>query len=154
MALANPAIFARLFTSDGAIPLTWEVASRCSCYDPDSEQPQWGHVACGGLGAIYAAPVAVRGLFRGQSRWSSRQPSGEHGLGSASLTLPTASKPGFTDERIRDRFTCTVAVGDVAAGRVFYPVAQPTPFLIGGVQYAWRVQLAALDQTTRVLPQP
>lgn len=150
----DAAIFAAIFQGEGAVELEWEVGTRCDCYSIDTRQPQWGHVACGGLGCLYAAPVAVRGLFRSRSSWQSRHSSGEHQLGEAQLTLPLAVRPGYTDERIRDRFRVLAAVADVAAGTVFYPQAHATSFLFAGAQRAWRVKVQALDQVTRTLPQP
>lgn len=150
----DAATFALIFNSQGAVAMTWEAATRCSCYDADTKQPQWGHVACGGLGAVFAAPVAIRALYRGQSRWQSRKGMGNIGLGDAQLTTPVAVKPGYVDDRIRDRFTVVSALGDLAAGRVFYPAAQAVPFIFGGAQRAWRVQVQGLDQANRTLPQP
>lgn len=153
--MADEDLFADvIFAGEGASVLTWEVGTRCSCYSPDSRQPDWQHVPCGGLGAIYAAPVPVRGLLRGQSRWTSHRVSGEHGLGEAQLTTPVSVKPGYTDMRIRDRFTVVAATGDFAPGRIFYPAAEAIPFLFDGVQMAWRVQLQSMEQATRGKPQP
>lgn len=148
--------------SDGAVRMTWEVGSRCStpradgsaCFSTDSRQPNWECTTCGGLGADYAPPVVIYALFRGQSRWKSSNSAGTHALGDAQLTTPVIVKPGWTDDRIRDRFTVPDALGDLAAGTVFYPIAKAVPFLFGSVQRAWRVQISALDQSTRTRPQP
>lgn len=139
----------------GASDLTWEVATRCDCYDPDTEQPQWTHAPCGGLGAIYAPPVTIRALLSGQSRWTDKKASGEIPHGQAQLsTLNVAHKPAYVDGRIKDRITVIAALDDALRGRVFYPAAKPTPFIIGNVQRGWRVQLQALEQATRTLAQP
>jgi hypothetical protein len=151
---SDEAIFAGIFAAEGAIPVRWEVASRCDCYSEDTKQPEWGHADCGGFGAVYAPAREVRALFRGQGRWTANRASGEHGLGEAQLTTPLTVKPGYVDERIRDRFTTTIAVGDVDSGRVFYPAAAPVPFLFNGAQRAWRVQLQSADQDSRLKPQP
>lgn len=148
--------------SEGAVDLTWEQASRCTtprddgspCFSADSKQPNWNCTTCGGLGAVFAAPVAIRALFRGQSRWNSQHSSGTHGLGEAQLSTPTDVKPGYTDDRIRDRFTVIDTPDDRVRGRVFYPAAQPVPFVFAGAQRAWRVQLQAADQASRVRRQP
>lgn len=147
-------IFEGIFTGEGAHELTWEVASRCDCYTDDSRQPQWDCADCGGLGAVYAAPTTIRGLFRSQARWTSTHSSGEHSLGEAQLTVPTSAKPGYVDRRIRDRYTVLPATGDRDRDRVFYPAAVPVPFLFNGVQYAWRVQLQSVEQATRTRAQP
>lgn len=154
-------LFDLIFTGEGAAQLTWEVASRCvtpradgtPCWAEATKQPAWDCLTCGGLGVVYAAAVEITGLFRGQSRWTSRQPSGEHGLGEAALTTRTPHKPGYVDERVRDRFTVLAAVGDVEAGRVFYPAAQAIPFIFDGEQEGWRIQLQGLDQSSRVKAQ-
>lgn len=152
----DAAIFAELFSpaTQGAIALTWEQGTRCDCFDVAKRQAAWGHEPCGGLGVLYANPVAVRGLFRDQSRWTSKKSSGEHGLGEASLTLPLTVKPAYTDDRLRDRFTVVDVPDDDVMGRVFYPAAQPVPFVFAGAQRAWRVQVQGMDQHTRTRPQP
>lgn len=147
-------VFADIFAGEGAVRLAWEVAARCTCWTDDSRQPEWGHLACGGFGVIYAAPVTVRGLFRSQARWTSSRVSGERGLGEAELTTPVAVHPGYSDRRVRDRFTVLDAPGDAVHGRVFFPAADAVPFVFAGVQRAWRVQLQALEQDDRVVPQP
>ncbi len=134
--------------------LRWEVASRCDCWSEDTRQPDWDCKTCDGLGVAYTRPVTIGALFRSQGRWTSHRPSGEHGLGEASLTTRMEHKPGYTDERVRDRYTVTAATDDPIKGRIFYPAAQAVPFIIASRQRAWRVQLAAMDQDTRVKPQP
>lgn len=143
-----------IFQGEGASNMLWEVASRCTCYSEDTLQPDWNCELCSGFGVTYAVAVAVRGLFRSQARWTSRQASGEHGLGEAALTLPLSVKPTFVDERVRDRFTVVPAVDDDVQGRVFYAAADPVPFLFDNVQRAWRVQVQSLQQDTRLIPQP
>lgn len=150
----DDAIFADLFAAEGAQPLLWEVASRCSCYSTDSHQPTWGCTLCGGLGAVFAPPVPVTGLFRSQTRWQGPREQGEIAHGEAQVTTPLSVKPGYTDRRVRDRFTVLPATGDAAEGRVFYPAADPVPFLFAGVQRAWRVTLQSLEQSQRLIPQP
>lgn len=147
--------FALIAAGAGASELTWEVATRCSCYDPDTEQPQWTHAPCGGLGAIYAAPMTIRALIGGQDRWTDKRVSGEIPHGEASLsTLSVAHKPDYIDGRIKDRLTVIAAADDRIRGRVFYPAVKPTPFIIGNVQRGWRVKLQALEQASRTLAQP
>lgn len=148
------AAIAAILAGPGASQLSWQVASRCSCWNPDTEQPQWGHPTCGGYGVVYAAPVTVNGMFRSQSRWTSSHMEGEFPLGEAQLTTDVTVKPGYTDRRVRDRFTVVQATGDSVVGRVFLPAASPVPFLIGNQHLAWRVQLQALEQANRVTPQP
>lgn len=150
----DDSIFTSLFLSEGAHQMTWEVATRCSCYSTDTRQPTWGCPHCGGLGAVFAEAIIVRGLFRAQSRWQGSRAQGELAHGEAQFTTPLSCKPGYTDRRIRDRFTVIPAVGDLTEGRIFYPGAEPVPFLFNGVQRAWRVQLQSMDQTDRVVPQP
>lgn len=145
---------AQVFAGPGASTLTWEVATRCTCWSDDSHQPQWGHALCGGYGVLFAAPVDVPGLFRSQSRWIDAQIMGELQLGEASLTLPLTAKPNYVDARVRDRFTVPVATGDAVSGRVFFPSTEPVPFLIGGEHLAWRVQLQSQEQANRTTPQP
>jgi hypothetical protein len=155
-------LFEMIFESEGAIPMTWEIASRCStpredaspCFDADTKQPNWNCTNCGGLGAEYSAPVEILALFRGQSKWKRGSASGSTNIGEAQLTTPLDVKPGYTDDRIRDRFTCTVDVEDYAKGVVFYPAAVPIPFNFDGSQRAWRVQLQSLEQSARTRPQP
>lgn len=158
-------IFADLFdpdVTDGAIELTWEVASRCTtprddaspCFSVDSRQPNWNCTACGGLGALFSDPTTIYALFRGQSKWKGQNTAGQSVLGEAQLTTPIDVKPAWADDRIRDRFTVPIALGDFEAGTVFYPVAKPVPFLFAGVQRAWRVQLASGEQSRRTRPQP
>jgi hypothetical protein len=141
-----------IFALEGAVAMTWEVASRCTCYDPDTEQPDWNDPVCHGSGVTYAPPVAVAGLFRSQSRWISPRREGEIEKGEASVSFPTSVKPNYTDRRVRDRFTVTQASGDLAAGTVFYPAGQPVPFIFDGEQLAWRVQLQGLEQDQRLVP--
>ena len=150
----DDAIFAMLFASEGAVTLTWEAASRCTCWSEDTKQPQWGHELCGGLGTQYAFAMPVRALYRGRSQWNSHRSSGQHPLGEAQLTTPLDVKPAYVDDRVRDRFTVVDAQGDLAAGTVWYPAAKPVPFIFAGAQRAWRVQLQGADQATRTLPQP
>lgn len=149
----DAAIFDLIFNSEGALHVSWEVASRCDCYSQDTRQPEWGHEACAGLGAIYAPAVTIRALFRAQSRWSGRRVTGQMALADAQLTTRLEHKPGWVDERIRDRYVLLDATGD-SAGKIFYPSAAAVPFVVDGVQRAWRVQLQGLDQNTRTLPQP
>ena len=143
-----------VFAAAGASELTWEVASRCTCWSDDTKQPQWGHALCGGLGTQYGVPTTIRALFRGRSSWNSHRASGQHPLSEAQLTTPLSVKPSYVDDRVRDRFTVVAAVGDLEAGSVWYPAAKPVPFMLAGVQRAWRVQLQGLDQASRTLPQP
>lgn len=161
--------FDLIFAGEGAIRLGWEVATRCTtpradgspCWSDDTKQPDWNCATCGGLGVTYAASVTVRGLFRDQSRWTSKRMSGEHGLGQAQLTtsaiartITPACRPGWTDDRVRDRFTVLDSPTDAAQGRIFYVATQAVPFLFAGVQEGWRVSLQSMDQATRVRPQP
>jgi hypothetical protein len=149
----DDAIFSDIiFALEGAVPMTWEVASRCTCYDADTEQPDWNHQECHGSGVLYAAPVSVVGLFRSQSRWISPRREGELEHGEASVSFPTETKPSYVDRRVRDRFTVVQAQGDMAAGTVFYPAGQPTPFIFDGEQLAWRVQLQMVEQNQRLVP--
>lgn len=154
MADVDDAIFASIFTGEGAVRLTWQVGSRCTCWNDETKQPQWGHALCGGLGTQYAAATPILALFRGRSQWNSHHASGQHPLGEAQLTTPLAVKPAYLDDRVRDRFTVVDAVGDAAAGSIWYPAAKPVPFIFAGAQRAWRVQLQGMDQATRTLPQP
>lgn len=148
----DTAIFEELFENwEGAVALTWEVASRCTCYTQDSKQPTWGHEPCNGTGVIYTPPVTVQGLFRSQDRWLSFRREGELDHGEAQLTLPLDVKPGYIDRRVRDRFTTLEAVGDAAEGRVFLPSAPAKPFIFNNVQRAWRVTVQALDETQRLV---
>ena len=148
-----------LDSSEGAVQLSWEQASRCDCTTSDTKQPVWGCPDCGGSGVIYTAAQTITGLFRSQSRWLSFRREGEIDHGEASLTTPLNVRPGYTDRRVRDRFTTIPAVSDgeviLPAGlpvelqdRVFYPAAEAVPFIFNGAQRAWRVQLqsASLDQ--------
>lgn len=152
MGTEDTAIFASLFDAEGAITMTWETGTRCSCWTTDSRQPQWDCPICGGSGVTYTAPQTIKGLFRSQSRWISPRREGEIDHGEAQLTTPLTVKPNYTDRRVRDRFVI-VQEGDTVADRVFYPATPPVPFLFDGVQYAWRVQLQAADQQDRVVQQ-
>lgn len=148
-------ILASIFTlgeGQGAVQLTWEVASRCVCYSADSRQPNWGCPTCSGSGVAYAAPQTVAGLFRSQSRWLSFRREGELDHGEAQLTTPLSVKPGYSDRRVRDRLTVPVATGDSTDGRVFYPAAPAVPFLFNNVQRAWRVQLQSAETTQQLNP--
>lgn len=140
----------------GASELAWEIGAPCTCaLNARTRQPQWTCPDCAGLGATYSPPVTIRGLFRSQSRWTNKQASGEHSLGDAQLsTLSIEHRPGYTDARVRDRFTVLASPTDTDRGRVFYPATQAVPFLIGNLQRGWRVQLQSLEQATRALPQP
>lgn len=143
-----------IFASPGVSTIEWQSATRCTCYSLDSKQPQWGHQVCGGFGVIYAPAQTVVGLFRSQSRFFSPRLEGEVEHGEASLTTPITWKPGYVDRRVRDRLTIVNATGDAASGRVFYPAAEPVPFLVNDEHLAWRVQLQSLEQAQRVQPQP
>jgi hypothetical protein len=147
----DTAIFEDLFSWEGAVALSWEVASRCTCYSDDSKQPEWGHQLCGGTGVIYAPATTIYGLFRSQDRWLTFRREGELEHGEASLTTPLAVRPGYTDRRVRDRLTTQQAVGDAAEGRIFYPAAQAKPFLFANVQRAWRVSLQAASENDRLV---
>lgn len=155
-------IFAAIFAEEGAVQLAWEQASRCDCTTDDSKQPAWGCPQCGGAGVVYAAPQTITGLFRSQSRWLSFRREGELAHGEAQLTTPLSVRPGYTDRRVRDRFTAIPAATDGGremptqlpaefVGRAFFPAAQAVPFIFNGAQRAWRVQLqsAELDQLPR-----
>lgn len=145
-------IFADLFVEEGAVQLIWEVSSQCDCTTGDTLEPVWGCPSCGGAGVTYAAGQTILGLFRSQARWLSFRRQGELDHGEAQLTTPLNVRPGYTDRRVRDRFTTVVAVGDseqplpdglpaTFKGRVFYPAAPAVPFIFNNVQRAWRVQL-------------
>jgi hypothetical protein len=133
----DDAIFASIFSGEGGVRLTWQVGTRCTCWNDETKQPLWGHDLCGG-----------------RSQWQSHHASGQHSQGEAQLTTPLSVKPNYVDDRVRDRFTVVDALGDAAAGSVWYPAAKPVPFIFAGAQRAWRVQLQGLDQSTRTLPQP
>lgn len=154
MGLGDAATFASIFAGPGASRLQWEHATRCGCYTDDSAQPTWGCPTCSGYGAVFAAPVEIRALFGSRSAWRVPHVAGQFTHGEARLTTPVAVEPGYVDDRVRDRFRVIDAPGDVAPGRVFYPVAKAVPFLLGSVQRAWRVQLTSLDQEQRLVPQP
>lgn len=159
-----------VFEGEGSSVLTWEQGTRCVCFSEDSKQPKWSAhpppgCSCGGYGVIYAEPLDVVGLFRSQGRFNDFRAEGEFDHGEAALSTPKmpvtrngvtypACKPGYTDRRVRDRFKVLASEGDAAEGRVFYPAAKAVPFLVGNVQYAWRVQLQALAQEDRIAPQP
>jgi hypothetical protein len=130
---------------EGAVTLQWEVASRCSCITADTKQPRWECPLCAGSGVAYANPQSITGLFRSQSRWLSFRREGEFDHGEASLTTALSIRPGYTDRRVRDRFTTTAVSPDVAEGRVFYPAAPAVPFIFAGAQRAWRVQLQSAE---------
>jgi hypothetical protein len=158
----DDAIFELIFDGEGALELTWEIASQCTeprpdgspCYSSDTRQPAWDCTSCGGLGVAYSPPATVRALLQGQSRWKSQHVSGQKPLGEARLTTPLDVRPQWRDDRVRDRFTVPMDVDDVTAGTVFYVTGPPVPFNFGGAQRAWRVQLSSLDQGTRARPQP
>lgn len=148
----DTAIFEELFGSwEGAVALSWEQASRCSCYSEDSKQPEWGHAPCNGTGTLFAGPQTVRGLFRSQDRWLSFRREGELDHGEAQLTTALSVRPGYIDRRVRDRLTTLEAIGDAAEGRVFYPAAPARPFIFANVQRAWRVALQAADDDQRLV---
>lgn len=142
---------------EGAVTLQWEQASRCGCSTDDTHQPAWGCPHCGGSGVKYADAQAITGLFRSQSRWLSFRREGEIDHGEAALTTPLNVRPGYTDRRVRDRFTVPEVVTDGErqlpvnnlplefVGRVFYPAAPAVPFIFDGAQRAWRVQLQSAD---------
>lgn len=149
----DDALFADvIFALEGAVELTWEVATRCTCYAEDTEQPTWGHAPCQGSGVLYAPPVPVRGLFRSRADYISPRREGELEHGESSCSFPTAVKPNYVDRRVRDRFTVVRAASDIAGGTVFYPAAQPSPFIFDGEQLAWRVQLQQAQQNQRLVP--
>jgi hypothetical protein len=152
MADVDTAIFEDLFMIwEGAVALSWEVASRCSCYSEDSKQPDWGCSICGGMGVIFTEPVTTKGLFRSQDRFLSFRREGEIIHGEAQLTTPLGVRPGYIDRRVRDRFTTLEAVGDFEEGRIFYPAAQARPFIFANVQRAWRVALQAASEDQRLV---
>jgi hypothetical protein len=134
-----------LFSWEGASPMRWEQASRCSCWSEDTKQPEWGCALCGGKGIIYADPVTITGLFRSQSRWTHNRREGELDHAEAVLTVRVEHTPGYVDRRVRDRYLVIPATGDEAAGRLFVPSGPPTPFIFDGTQHAWRVQVAAVS---------
>lgn len=146
----DTAIFEELFGWEGAVALSWQAASRCSCYSEDSRQPAWGHQPCGGTGVLLAPAVTIYGLFRAQDRWLSFRREGEIEHGQAQLTTPLSVRPGYIDRRVRDKLTVLQAVGDAEEGRVFYPAAAARPFIFNNVQRAWRVALQAADETQRL----
>lgn len=147
-------IIAQIFAGEGVSLLNWQIASRCTCWKADTKQPQWDHPICGGTGVQYAPAQQIYGLFRTQQRWIDPRMVGELGHGEASLTTPLAAKPGYTDRRVRDRYTVVQATGDSTEGRVFYVAATPVPFLVANQHLAWRVQLTSIRQQDRVVPQP
>jgi hypothetical protein len=131
--------------------MTWEVASRADDLSADTLQPKWD--GPNPYGVVYAAPVAVVGLFRSQQRWAAPARQGEFMHGEASCTFPRNVRPAYTDSRVRDRFTIVNATGDAAAGKVFYPAGQATPFIFDGETLGWRVVLQSLDQEQRLVPE-
>lgn len=147
----DTAIFEELFTWEGSVGLSWEQASRCTCYSDDSKQPEWGHQPCKGTGVLFTSATTIQGLFRSQDRWLSFRREGELEHGEAQLTTPLGVMPGYIDRRVRDRFTTLEAIGDVADGRVFYPAAQAKPFIFNNVQRAWRVSLQAASDNDRLV---
>lgn len=167
----DAAVITAIFEGEGSSVLQWEAGTRCVCLSDDSKQPAWtanppAGCECGGHGVIYASPVAIVGLFRSQSRFMSPRPQGELDHGEASLTTPKmpvpiagttypGCQPGYTDRRVRDRFTVAVEpASDAADDRVFYPAAKAVPFFVGNEHLAWRVQLQSLSQINRGAPQP
>lgn len=146
----DSAILEGVFELEGASTLLWEVASRCTCWSEDTKQPDWNHGLCGGRGVLYAPAVSIPGLFRSQSRWISARREGELDHAEATLTVPLEYKPGFTDRRVRDRYTVTDAPDDAPDGRLFVPSGPPVPFLFANVQRAWRCQVAAVNASDEV----
>lgn len=141
-------IFSELFDlgiTEAATVLTWEVASRCPCMTDDTKQPVWDCPQCGGAGVTYLPPVQITGIFRDQSKWQSFRRQGELAHGEARLTTPLQVKPGYTDRRVRDRFTIPAAAGDSDEGHVFYAATPATPFMLMNIQRAWRVQLQSTN---------
>lgn len=147
-------VIASIFASEGASSLTWEVASACKCFSRDTLQPNPNCPDCNGYGTVFAAEQTVKGLFRTQSRWISPRQEGELARGDAQLTTPLDVKPGYRDRRIRDRFTVVQATGDARIGKVFFPAAEPVPFLFHDEHLGWRVTLQSLEQSQRIEPQP
>lgn len=163
MSALDDGIFADIiFGEEGAVLMTWEVASRPDDVSTDSRQPAWDgdHP----YGVIYAEPIQVVGLFRSQQRWVNGTREGQFNHSEASCSFPArpcqvgnlvypAVQPGYIDDRVRDRFTVVQAPGDALAGRVFYPAGQASPFIFDGECLAWRVQLQGIDQSQREVPQ-
>ncbi len=145
MTLLDDTLLEDLFTWEGASPLLWERASRCTCWSEDTKQPEWGHEVCGGKGVVYADPVEITGLFRSQSRWVNARREGELDHAEATLTVRVEHKPGYVDRRVRDRYLVGPATDDAPEGRMFVPSGPPTPFIFDGVQHAWRIQVAAVS---------
>lgn len=152
----DDAIFAELFSSEGAQPLLWEqviAPTPGAGLTSDSLQPRWGEPdpAASGNGIEYQTGVVIYGLFRSRGQWLSYRRQGEIEIGDAELTTPLSVKPGFVSRLIRDRIT-VLPTDDATVGRAFFPAAPPVPFLFGGVQYAWRVALQADRRDQELAP--
>lgn len=150
----DTAIFEDLFSIwEGAVELGWQKATRCKCLNVETKQASPSCTECYGSGVVYGEPVTTKALFRSQDRYVSRRMQGELAHGDAQLTTPLTVKPVYIDAKVRDRFTVTQASGDLETGRVFYPSAQPVPFIFTNIQRAWRTSVQAAEQQDRVIPQ-
>lgn len=149
----DTSIFEQLFSSEGGVELNWQKSVRCACLNRETKQANPNCIECYGSGVVFSKPILIKGLFRSQDRYVSRRMQGELAHGDAQLTTPLNVKPEYVDAKVRDRFMVTQATGDLETGRVFYPAAQPVPFIFNNVQRAWRTSVQALEQQDRVIPQ-
>jgi len=80
--------------------MIWEQGMFCSCYLPDSGQPDYNCTICKGKGYVYFNPTETRALVTSISGRKEQDHIGLSELGAAYLTPLSTDNVGF-----RDRFT-------------------------------------------------
>lgn len=78
----------------------WEQGMFCSCYRPDTGQPDYNCVSCAGKGYVYFNPTYTKAVIASISGYKDQQHIGLYDAGSAYLTPKSQDDVGF-----RDRFT-------------------------------------------------
>ncbi|MDP4224898.1 MAG: hypothetical protein Q8910_00815 [Bacteroidota bacterium] len=77
--------------------VTWEQSMYCSCYTPETGQPNYMCPVCHGLGFIYFNPIQTRMVVASISGYKDYERLGLNDMGYAYLTPQSKDKVGFRD---------------------------------------------------------
>lgn len=85
--------------------ITWQQGMLCSCYNPDSGQPDYNCTACYGKGYIYFGDTETRAIVTSINGTKEQGKIGLDDVGSAYLTPLSTDEVGFRDRFVFHDFT-------------------------------------------------
>jgi hypothetical protein len=104
--------FEEMITRRG-VPVLWEKAIRCTCFDSYSGQPSYSCKACGGTGYVYAHPVKVTTvLIMSLVLSKDFTPVGDFRMGDLVATVPKRYKAQDANKKVIWPFNPMYDIGD------------------------------------------